>query len=139
MAVAMGSPDTPRLQALWQTLATQFNAAWSKNGGAYYGFSPSDGAQCAQAQAIGAGVIPAANISTIADYLVADIAHHTQHVSVGIIGMKYLGRALSATGHSDVAITMMLQTDYSSFGWNFNHPDEPQLRHALGAMGCTRN
>lgn len=123
MGVALSSPDVPRLQTLWGTLAAQFNAAWAHNG--WYGSSPTDGAQCAQAQAIAAGVVPPANLSTIAAYLVADIAAHDTHLSVGIIGEKYLTRALTATNNSDVAIDIMLQTTYPSFGWQFAHPDEP--------------
>jgi hypothetical protein len=124
LAVALASPDAPRLQALWGTLAAQFNSAWS-NDGAYYGSSPTDGAQCAQAQAIGAGVVPPGNLSSIAAYLAADVAKHGGHLSVGILGMKYLSRALTATGHSDTAVAMMLETTYPSFGWAFGHPDEP--------------
>lgn len=123
MSIALDSPDTARLQKLWQTLAAQFNVAWAH--GTYYGSSPTDGAQTAQAQAIGAGVVPAANISDVAAYLVADIALHGGRTSVGIIGQKYLGRALTATGNGDTAISMMLQTEYPSFGWQFQHPDEP--------------
>jgi len=115
MSLALGASDTPRLQSLWQTLASQFNAAWARNG--YYGSSPTDGAQTAQAQAIEAGVVPAANLSAVVSYLLADIAKHGGRTSVGIIGQKYLGRALSATGNSNTAISMMLQTDYPSFGW----------------------
>jgi alpha-L-rhamnosidase len=117
MSVALGAPDTARLQALWHTLAGQFNAAWLASGGAYYGASPTDGAQTAQAQAIGAGVVPASNLSAVAAFLVADIAKHGGKTSVGIIGPKYIGRALTATGNGDTAISMMLQTDYPSFGW----------------------
>ena len=115
MSVALGTPDTARLQALWQTLAAQFNAAWARAG--YYGSSPTDGAQTAQAQAIGAGVVAASNLSAVAAYLVADIEKHGGKTSVGIIGQKYIGRALTATGNGDTAISMMLQTDYPSFGW----------------------
>jgi alpha-L-rhamnosidase len=120
---ALGAPEVPRLQALWGTLAAQFNAAWARAG--YYGSSPTAGAQCAQAQAIGAGVVPPANLSAVAAYLVADIAAHAQHLSVGIIGQKYLARALTATGHADTAVDVLLQTSYPSFGWAFEHPDEP--------------
>ena len=123
IGLALGSPDAPRLQALWATLASQFNAAWAHSG--YYGSSPTDGAQCAQAQAIAAGVVPPANLSAIAAYLVADIAAHGQHLSVGIIGQKYLARALTATGHSDTALDVYLQTTYPSHAWQFAHPDEP--------------
>ena len=124
MAVALNAPDTARLQALWTTLAGQFNDAWA-HGGAYYGSSPSDGAQTAQAHALGAGVVPAAGVPTIASYLMADIAAHSGHLSVGIIGMKHLMRALTATGNAWTAVNISLQTDYPSFGWTFNHPDEP--------------
>ena len=125
MSTALNASDTPRLQAIWHTLAQQFTAAWAHEGGGWWGSSPTDGAQCAQAQAIGAGVVPASNLSAVAAYLVADIAKHGGKTSVGIIGQKYLGRALTATGNGDTAISMMLQTDYPSFGWQFNHPDEP--------------
>ncbi len=137
MSVALGAPDTARLQALWQTLAGQFNAAWA-HGGAYYGSSPSDGAQTAQAQALGAGVVPTSNVSTVAAYLAADIAKHGGRTSVGIIGQKYLGRALTATGYSDLAISMVLQTEYPSFGWQFNHPDEPVRIRARAAQRSPR-
>jgi alpha-L-rhamnosidase len=124
MAVALNSPDAPRLQALWATLAAQFNAHWS-HGGAYYGSSPTDGAQTAQAHALGVGVVPAAGVGAIANYLMADIAAHNYHLSVGIIGMKHLSRALTLTGNAYTAVNISLQTDYPSFGWSFTHPDEP--------------
>ena len=127
MSEAIGSEDTLQLQTNWNTWTAQFNAAWAHVDGAgvWYGSNPTAGAQCAQAQAIGAGVVPAANLSAVAAYLVADIAKHGGHTSVGILGQKYIGRALTATGNADTAISMMLQTTYPSFGWQFNHPDEP--------------
>ena len=124
MAEALNAPDTPRLQALWATLAAQFVAAWG-NGGAYFGSSPTDGAQTAQAHALGVGVVPAANVGAVTAYLMADIAKHNNHLSVGIIGMKHLSRALTLTGNAYTAVNISLQTDYPSFGWSFNHPDEP--------------
>ena len=124
MSIALNTPDTARLQDLWQTLASQFNAAWSHNG-AYYGSSPTDGAQTAQAHALGVGVVPDANRAAIASYLVSDIANHGGHLSVGIIGMKHLMRALTATGNAYIAINISLQTDYPSFGFAFNHEYEP--------------
>jgi hypothetical protein len=124
MSIALNAPDTARLQTLWQTLASQFNEAWGHNG-AYYGSSPTDGAQSANAQALGVNVVPDANRASIANYLVADIAKHNGHLSVGIIGMKHLMRALTATGFGDIAINISLQTDYPSFGFTFNHEYEP--------------
>ena len=124
MAVALNSTDAARLQTLWTTLAAQFNTAWS-HGGAYYGSSPTDGAQTAQVHALGAGVVPAGSRATVTQYLMQDIAKHNGHTSVGIIGMKHVGRALTSTGNSYTAINITLQTDYPSFGWTFEHPDEP--------------
>ena len=124
MAEALASPDAAYLQALQKTLAGQFFAAWG-HGGAYFGSSPTDGAQTAQAHALGVGAVPAANVPAVAAYLLADIAAHRGALSVGIIGMKHLARALTATGNSYTAVNISLQTDYPSFGYAFNHPDEP--------------
>jgi hypothetical protein len=124
MAEALASPDTAYLKGLQQTLAGQFFAAWG-HGGSYFGSSPTDGAQTAQAHALGVGAVPAANVSAVAAYLLADIAAHGGHLSVGIIGMKHLSRALTATGNAYTAVNISLQTTYPSFGWAFNHPDEP--------------
>ena len=124
MSQALGAPDTARLETLWQTLAAQFVVDWG-HGGAWFGSSPTDGAQSAQAHALGVGVVPDVNRAAITQYLMADIAKHNNHLSVGIIGMKHLCRALTATGNSYTAVNISLQTDYPSFGWTFNHPDEP--------------
>lgn len=124
MATAIASPDLPALQALQATLVAQFNADWA-HGGAYYGSSPTDGAQTAQACALEIGVVPPASIPAVADYLVADIQRHSGAMAVGIIGTKFLHRALTATGNAWLAANISMQTDYPSFGWTFNHPDEP--------------
>lgn len=69
--------------------------------------------------------MPDADRAAIAAYLVDDIAKHNGHLAVGIIGMKHLMRALTATGNSDIAVNISLQTDYPSFGFTFNHEYEP--------------
>jgi hypothetical protein len=50
MGAALEAPEVPALQALQARLAAQFNAAWAH--GSYYGSSPTDGAQTAQAAAL---------------------------------------------------------------------------------------
>ncbi len=124
MATAINSPDLPLLTDLNNRLSAQFVVDWG-HGGAYFGSSPTDGAQTAQACALALGVVPPSNISTIVDYLVADIATHDSHMAVGIIGTKFLHRALTANGHAWLAANISMQTEYPSFGWTFNHPDEP--------------
>jgi alpha-L-rhamnosidase len=125
MGQAIGdNGNVTSLLALQTQLIADFNAAWFK--GTYYGNSPTDGAQTAQAAALGVGVVPANLTSTIVSYLVDDIANnHAGHLSVGIFGQKYLTRVLTATGNAWLAANISLQTDYPSFGWAFNHPVEP--------------
>ena len=126
MAQATASPDLAMLKALDARLSAQFTAAWAHGGGAWFGSSATDGAQTAQACALQLGsVVPAGNVSAVTSYLTADIAAHGGAMAVGIIGTKFLTRALTATGNSWLAANITLQTDYPSFGWTFNHPDEP--------------
>ncbi len=119
MGEALNAPEVPALQALRARLVAEFNALWAHAG--YYGSSPTDGAQTAQAAALSVGVVPPGAVPAVADYLVKDIAAHGGHLSVGIIGQKYLTRALTATGNAWLAANISLQTDYPSFGWTFNH------------------
>jgi alpha-L-rhamnosidase len=119
MGAALEAPEVPALQALQARLAAQFNAAWAH--GSYYGSSPTDGAQTAQAAALALGIVPPSARPGVVDYLVQDIAAHGGHLSVGIIGQKYLTRALTASGNAWLAANISLQTDYPSFGWTFNH------------------
>lgn len=105
-----GAPNIPKLRAVK---------------GGYYGSSPTDGAQTAQAHALGAGVVPPGSVGAVAAYLMNDIAQHNNHLSVGIIGMKHLMRSLTATGNAYTAVNISLQTDYPSFGYTFNHEYEP--------------
>ena len=124
MAEATASPDLPAMQALYEGLVAQFNADWLV-ASAYYGSSPTDGAQTAQACAMALGIVPPASQAAVSQYLVQDIAAHGGAMSVGIIGNKFLHRALTAAGQAWLAANISMQTDYPSFGWTFNHPDEP--------------
>lgn len=124
MGAALNAPEVPALEALQAKLFSQFNAAWAHNF-SYYGSSPTDGAQTAQAAALALGVVPPVAVPAVTAYLVKDIAAHSGHLSVGIIGQKYLTRALTATGNAWLAANISMQTDYPSFGWTFNHPEEP--------------
>ncbi len=143
MGAALDAPDVPTLRALQATLVAQFNAAWAHNF-TFYGSSPTEGAQTAQAAALALGVVPLEHVGAVADYLVSDVAAHggrtfPRHpkrrgenpcpytpnplpcphtdLSVGIIGQKYLTRALTATGNAWLAANISLQTEYPSFGW----------------------
>ena len=124
IGTVLGAPEVPALEGTRARLL----ATWSANyfvGGAYFGTSPTDGAQTAQVMALALGAVPDASKGAIVDYLLADIAKHNGHLSIGIIGQKYFTRQLTATGNAFTAVDIMLQTDYPSFGWSFNHPIEP--------------
>ena len=126
LANALGdTASAATMTAAQAELIADFNTAWLQAGG-YYGSSPTDGAQTAQACALGLGIVPPAQVEAITSYLVNDItANHGGYLSVGIIGQKYLSRALTATGNAYLAANISLQTGYPSFGWTFNHPIEP--------------
>jgi hypothetical protein len=94
------------MQALQARLISEFNAAWAHAG--FYGSSPTDGAQTAQAAALALGVVPRAAVAGVVDYLVKDIAAHNGHLSVGIIGQKYLTRALTASGNGWLAANISM-------------------------------
>lgn len=127
MAAAINdSTNHAAFTTLWSELQTEFNNAWFNTAGGYYGSSPTDGAQTAQSCALEIGVVPSDQQATIVQYLVNDIMNnHNGHLAVGIIGQKYLTRALTANGYAYLAANITMQTDYPSFGWAFNHPEEP--------------
>ena len=110
MAQALGAPELADLVAQRASLMSKFVANY--NMGGYFGTSPTDGAQTANAFALAIGAPAAKDTQTIVDYIVADIAAHAGHAAVGIIGTKYLTRALTAHGNAWLAMNTTLQTDY---------------------------
>jgi hypothetical protein len=54
----------------------------------------------------------------IVAYLVDDIANKQKmHTTSGILGIKYVLEVLADEGRGDVALAMLLQTDYPSYGF----------------------
>src|SRR5437660_1208838 len=52
-----------------------------------------------------------------ADQLAADIKRRDLRLSTGFLGTPYLLDVLADTGHADVAIALLLQTGYPSWGY----------------------
>ena len=76
------------------------------------------GTQTASALALFFGLVPDKDIGAASFYLERDILdHHNNHLTTGIIGTKYLMPALSATGRSDMAYDLAVQTTYPSWGY----------------------
>ena len=76
----------------------------------------SRGTQCAQAAAISAGFVTPDLREKSAQKLVTSIETNKCLLTCGILGVKWLFRALSETGHGDLAIKMLRQTERPSFG-----------------------
>ena len=51
------------------------------------------------------------------DYLLNDImVKHRNHTTSGIVGVRAMLEALPKLGRADVALSILLRTDYPSFG-----------------------
>jgi alpha-L-rhamnosidase len=76
------------------------------------------GTQTANAMALFLGLVPEKDIGNASFYLERDLLdHHNNHLTTGIIGTKYLFPALTATGRSDMAYDLAVQTTYPSWGY----------------------
>lgn len=127
LATALGkNSDAAMYKSYRDAQIADFNAAWLLAGG-IYGNANGDGLQTANAAALFLGAADAAGVaSQVQGALVNDIVKtHGNHWFTGIIGMRFLHNVLTAYGNPNVAIDTLLQPDYPSFGWWFNHPDEP--------------
>lgn len=105
----------------------QFNTAWLNASTGVYGNQGAEGLQTAQSVALGLGLVPQSNVTAAVNALVGDITgpSHNYHMSVGIIGMKFLHRALTAAGRGDLAVNITCAPDYPGFASQFNDPYEP--------------
>lgn len=134
IATALGyTADAAQYAAYRASLISQFNAGFLNAATGIYGNQNGDGLQTANAAAIGINAVQVAGpnvLSAVAAALTHDISvTHTDatgpHWVTGIIGMRFLHPALTAIGQGKLALDTLLQTSYPSYGWEFNHPDEP--------------
>lgn len=115
MAAAAGvlglADDAARYAGWAEQIAAAFRARF------YDRAAHSFGSQTADAMALCFGLAPEGEESLVAASLVRDIRekrglHHT----VGIMGLRFLFEALSKSGHGDVALALLHQDSYPSFG-----------------------
>ena len=129
LATALGKPaDAASYASYRQWVLDGFNAAWLVNkAGGVYGNADASGLQTSNACALAVGAADSANVAPAAvAALASDVqVAHTSHWSTGIIGMRFLHAALVQGGQAELALDTLLQTDYPSFGFWFQHPDEP--------------
>jgi alpha-L-rhamnosidase len=123
IATALGhSDDVNAWTALRAGYVSGFNAAFFNAASSNYGNSNGDGLQSANAAALALGFVPTGSVAAVANALQNDVANtHENHWFVGIFGMKYLWRALTANGFGDTAIDALLVEGYPGFQFWFNN------------------
>lgn len=105
-------PAHRRYTALSQEILAAFQAAFvnTKTG------VVAGGEQTALALAITHDLVPAALEARVAERLIESLQKNDFHPDTGVIGAKALLRALSETGHADVAYKVASQTTIPSWG-----------------------
>jgi alpha-L-rhamnosidase len=109
------------LSEQYSNLATQIaasfnNAFFNTNTSQYAG-----GTQTAQSCALYQGLVSSNQVPAVANNLANAVAANGNLIDTGILGSKYLLRALCDSGHSDTAMALATQTAYPSWGnWVVN-------------------
>jgi len=101
---------------LYSNLASQIKVSFNSN---FYNSSTAQysiGSETAQSCALYQGLTVSNQISPAAQALVTIVGQNNNTVNTGILGSKYLLRTLCDNGHSDVAMSLALQTNYPSWG-----------------------
>jgi alpha-L-rhamnosidase len=70
-------------------------------------------------------IAPTGQEAAVLDSLISDIIAHDYHVTTGIIGTRALYEVLGKHGRVDVALKMLAKTDFPSYGFMVDNPDEP--------------
>ena len=103
--------DARHFAALAQQAREAARAAFAKDDGTW-----ADGTQCAQAAALSAGLATLETREAAGRKLAEAVEAAGHLLTCGILGVKWLFRALSETGRGDLAIDILKQTAYPSFG-----------------------
>jgi alpha-L-rhamnosidase len=113
MAAALGEPEQARE---WQALAERIRAAFAQ------AYQHADGliepgTQTAYAMALGMNLLaPGAERDATAARFVEKLAKDNNHLKTGFLGTPWLLPALSNIGRDDLAMRLLLNDDYPSWG-----------------------
>ena len=121
MAFALGKEEDGTMYGAYhRSFSRAFHAAFFHDG------TYDNGVQTCLALPLWAGVVPSELREGVEEKLVSDLVDtHKYHATTGIIGMKYMLEVLSHLGKTDVAVRMMQQREYPSFGYMLTNPHEP--------------
>jgi alpha-L-rhamnosidase len=111
-------PDAPaaseRCASLFKRAAAEFHSAFFNASAGFYG----SGLQTEQALPLYLGIVPGSVKEALLAYTVNDIlVTHGRHTTSGIIGIKCMLEVLSREGRADVALKMLHEETYPSYGY----------------------
>jgi alpha-L-rhamnosidase len=147
MADAIGNTEAAsRYLALFDAIRTAFNAAYVSADGAI-----GNGSQTGMVLAIRFGLLSPQATAITGKALAADIARRGNHLSTGFLGTPHILDALAMAGQEAVAITLLTQRTFPSWGymvengatsmwerWNSDQGDvgmNSRNHYAFGAIG----
>ena len=112
-AALMGNTaDSLAYSNLAAQVSVSFNSSFYTTNNAEY----SGGTQTAQSCALYQGLTSSNQVSAVAAALATAVEQNGNTIDTGILGSKYLLRALCDNGHSDTAMALAMQTNYPSWG-----------------------
>jgi hypothetical protein len=107
--------DAATFSQFTTNIAAAFNRTYYSAANGYY----ANGSQTAQAMPLALGIVDPANRATVLSNLVANV--NANGLSFGEIGHRYLLRALSDSGRSDVIFKLHSDTQKPGYGYILNH------------------
>ena len=118
-AQALGHPDdAAHFRAVADAIKAAFNGRFLNAAGDAYG----SGRQTTSILPLAFGMVPPERMQAVGDRLVQNIlVDNGGHLDTGIFGTRYIVDALAAIGRIDVAMTVLGQETYPSFGFELAH------------------
>jgi hypothetical protein len=110
--------EVRRYTELADSIRAAFNEHFLSADGSQYG----SGRQTTSVLPLAFGLVPDENVKAVGDQLVDTIlTKGGGHLDTGIFGTRYLVDALAKIGRIDVAMTVLHQRTYPSFGFEIDH------------------
>lgn len=113
MALALDLADeATRYDALLRSISSAFQSRFVRADG-----SIGNGSQTGYVLALRFGLVPLGLVARAGDRLAADIAARGNSLSTGFLGTPHILDALAISGHADVAVTLLMQRRFPSWGY----------------------
>jgi alpha-L-rhamnosidase len=120
IAQALGDTgNTTKLKNLFDKHAMEFNKAF------YSDYKYSEDMQISYILPLALGIVPQEDKEKVITNFLNKIASDKDHVTSGIVGVKPLLPVLTDIKQHDLAMTIVNQVDYPSWGYMIHNPDEP--------------